>query len=45
LISRRAASEQSNQDRPLGFDSGVIDGAVDALAKAFGTDAAGTGSL
>src|ERR1041385_2212627 len=27
----------------FGFDSGVINGAVDALAKAFGTDAAGTG--
>src|SRR5437763_15146451 len=26
-----------------GFDSGVINGSVDALAKAFGTDAAGTG--
>src|SRR5438477_8634546 len=27
----------------FGFDSGVINGTVDALAKAFGTDAAGTG--
>src|SRR5215468_66214 len=27
----------------FGFDSGVINGAVDALAKAFGTQAAGTG--
>jgi len=27
----------------FGFDSGVINGAVDALAKAFGTDTAGTG--
>jgi SP family sugar:H+ symporter-like MFS transporter len=27
----------------FGFDSGVINGAVDALAKAFGTRAAGTG--
>src|SRR5215831_393434 len=27
----------------FGFDSGVINGAVDALSKAFGTDAAGTG--
>jgi SP family sugar:H+ symporter-like MFS transporter len=27
----------------FGFDSGVINGAVDALAKAFGTNAAGTG--
>ena len=27
----------------FGFDSGVINGAVGALAKAFGTDAAGTG--
>src|SRR5215470_9695008 len=27
----------------FGFDSGVINGAVDALAKAFGTEAAGTG--
>src|SRR5690242_21831918 len=27
----------------FGFDSGVINGAVDALAKAFGTHAAGTG--
>ncbi len=27
----------------VGFDSGVINGTVDALAKAFGTDAAGTG--
>jgi MFS transporter, SP family, sugar:H+ symporter len=27
----------------FGFDSGVINGAVDALAKAFRTDAAGTG--
>src|SRR6266480_6249314 len=27
----------------FGFDSGVINGAVDALAKAFSTDAAGTG--
>src|SRR5215831_1138200 len=27
----------------FGFDSGVINGAVDALAKAFGTDSAGTG--
>jgi hypothetical protein len=28
---------------PLGFDSGVINGTVDALARAFRTDAAGTG--
>src|SRR4026207_2150516 len=27
----------------FGFDSGVINGAVDALARAFGTQAAGTG--
>jgi SP family sugar:H+ symporter-like MFS transporter len=27
----------------FGFDSGVINGAVDALAKAFGTESAGTG--
>src|SRR6266566_1966860 len=27
----------------FGFDSGVINGTVDALAKVFGTDAAGTG--
>src|SRR5438046_9415104 len=27
----------------FGLDSGVINGTVDALAKAFGTDAAGTG--
>src|SRR6516162_8773169 len=27
----------------FGFDSGVINGAVDALAKAFGTQTAGTG--
>src|SRR5215472_12357070 len=27
----------------FGFDSGVINGTVDALAKAFGTNAAGTG--
>ena len=27
----------------FGFDSGVINGTVDALGKAFGTDAAGTG--
>jgi len=27
----------------FGFDSGVINGTVDALAKAFGTEAAGTG--
>src|SRR5499426_3705467 len=27
----------------FGFDSGVINGAVNALAKAFGTEAAGTG--
>ena len=27
----------------FGFDSGVINGTVDALAKAFGTGAAGTG--
>lgn len=27
----------------FGFDSGVINGTVDALAKAFSTDAAGTG--
>src|SRR5207245_6276507 len=27
----------------FGFDSGVINGTVDALAKAFGTHAAGTG--
>src|SRR6184192_4510279 len=27
----------------FGFDSGVINGAVDALAKAFGTQAAATG--
>src|SRR4029434_9867039 len=27
----------------FGFDSGVINGAVDALGKAFGTQAAGTG--
>src|SRR5215467_13033173 len=27
----------------FGFDSGVINGAVDALAKAFGTQSAGTG--
>src|SRR6516225_2661125 len=27
----------------FGFDSGVINGTVDALSKAFGTDAAGTG--
>ena len=27
----------------FGFDSGVINGTVDALAKAFRTDAAGTG--
>src|SRR5437868_15306454 len=27
----------------FGFDSGVINGTVDGLAKAFGTDAAGTG--
>src|SRR6266446_5433552 len=27
----------------FGFDSGVINGTVDALAKAFGTQAAGTG--
>src|SRR3954451_25036845 len=27
----------------FGFDSGVINGTVDALAKAFGTDTAGTG--
>jgi MFS transporter, SP family, sugar:H+ symporter len=27
----------------FGFDSGVINGSVDALAKAFGTNAAGTG--
>src|ERR1700741_1690520 len=27
----------------FGFDSGVINGAVDALGKAFGTHAAGTG--
>src|SRR5258707_12181191 len=27
----------------FGFDSGVINGAVGALAKAFGTQAAGTG--
>lgn len=27
----------------FGFDSGVVNGAVDALAKAFGTHAAGTG--
>ena len=27
----------------FGFDSGVINGAVDALAKAFGTQAVGTG--
>jgi MFS transporter, SP family, sugar:H+ symporter len=27
----------------FGFDSGVINGTVDALARAFGTDAAGTG--
>jgi SP family sugar:H+ symporter-like MFS transporter len=27
----------------FGFDSGVINGTVDALAKAFGTDATGTG--
>jgi MFS transporter, SP family, sugar:H+ symporter len=27
----------------FGFDSGVINGTVDALAKTFGTDAAGTG--
>src|SRR5262249_46498287 len=27
----------------FGFDSGVINGAVDAVAKAFGTHAAGTG--
>src|SRR5262245_28851651 len=27
----------------FGFDSGVINGTVDALAEAFGTDAAGTG--
>ena len=27
----------------FGFDSGVINGAVDALARAFGTQSAGTG--
>jgi SP family sugar:H+ symporter-like MFS transporter len=27
----------------FGFDSGVINGTVDSLVKAFGTDAAGTG--
>ena len=27
----------------FGFDSGVINGTVDALSKAFGIDAAGTG--
>ena len=27
----------------FGFDSGVINGTVDALARAFGTDVAGTG--